>query len=196
MSSKPVPTGNAEFDAWWPQIRENGPGHPDWSMDNYEYHPIDDPMHDAFEAGQEAERLALLDRLKAFREEYCTPDTDLGDALSSLMAEFSCRSFNNMLNATKHCWTQYETLDAEGTRIVHLAGSHSADGYHNDCPQCAAIHPGLIRDIVTKYGDPTIPCCPKCLSEEVYEDRSAQLLRAMCHCTKCCFAWLPEVIAK
>lgn len=188
----PVFTGNRAFDAWWPTIRENGPGHPDWSMDNYEYHPIDDPMHDAFEAGQAAERESILGSLKAFREEYCTPDTGLGDALSKLMAEFSCRGFRDMMEAAQHRWAQYETLDADGTRVVHLAGSHSVDGYHNDCPLCAAIHPVLIRDIVTKHGDPSIPRCPMCLSGETYEDRSPHLMRVMCHCSTCSFNWSPQ----
>ena len=98
MSNKPpFPTGNTEFDAWWPAIREKGPSHDDWSMDDYEYHPIDDPMLDAFEAGQAVEREELAEKLKAFREEHLVPDSDSGDALSNLIAEFVCRGFKNFL---------------------------------------------------------------------------------------------------
>ncbi len=102
MSNKePRPTGNVEFDAWWPKVRTAGPSHDDWSMDDYEYHPIDEPMLDAFEAGQEAERLAILKWLNGFRDDFEDNNAARGETpqekLSNFIADVKCRAFKNFL---------------------------------------------------------------------------------------------------
>ena len=116
----------------------------------------------------------------------CAEDTDRDNSPADPLS----RERHRMIAIPVHSWAQYKTIDEDGTRICHLAGSHPER--HPDCPLCA-VTPALLADIVTKHGDPSIPRCPMCLSEETYEDRTPHHERIECYCSSCSFNWSQRV---